>query len=142
MYGSCSNTLLNKVQTIQNKLLKVLFNYPYLTDTNELHSRLGLLKVKDIYNSHILKFVYESINKLSIVQFHDYYKLANTIHNHNTRNRKRLYAERTKTNYGQCTLNFQGTKLWNSLDLEVQHSKSTNSFKRAIKNKFLSTYDS
>ena len=36
LYGACGDTSINKVQTIQNKLLKVLYNLPYRTDTNEL----------------------------------------------------------------------------------------------------------
>ena len=141
LYAACSDSLLNRVQTIQNKLLKVLYDLTYRTNTNELHSKLGLLKVKDIYHFQVLKFVYESVNKIAIVQFHNYYRYQNTVHHHNTRNENKLYAMRARTKYGQSTLNFLGTKLWNSLDINIQNSKSTYIFKKTIKQKFITTYN-
>ena len=42
LYGACRDSLLKKVQIMQNKLLKVLNNLPYRTDTNALHSNLQL----------------------------------------------------------------------------------------------------
>ena len=141
VYGSCSSTLLNKVQTMQNKLLKVLYNLPFRTDTNDMHAKLKLLKVKDIYNVNVLNFVYESVNKCSIVQFQNYFRYHNTLHRHNTRNENNLYPNRIRTKYGETTLHYAGTKLWNSLENEIQNSKSIHIFKKSIKNKFINAYN-
>ena len=141
VYGACNDTLLNKVQVMQNKLLKVLFNLPYRHNTNQIHSMLKLLKVKDIYNLQVLKFVYESLNKLSIVQFQNYYRYQNNVHNYNIRNQYRLYAnQRVRTKYGESTLHYMGTRLWNSIDDDIKVSKSVNIFKKANRNKFINAY--
>ena len=140
IYGACRDSLLKKVQTLQNKLLKVLFNLPPRTSTNELHTRLKLLKVKDIHNQQVLKFVYESVNKVTILQFHKYYKSQNTVHDHNTRSPKKLYAAIPRNRYGESTLHVTGTQLWNNLSQEIQKCKSSHIFKRAVKQKLLSSY--
>ena len=38
VYGSCSDTSLDKLQVIQNKLLKLLLRLDHYTSTNLLHS--------------------------------------------------------------------------------------------------------
>ena len=105
-----------------------------------MYNRLRLLKVKDIYQLQVLKFVYESIKKDSIVQFHGHFTHQNTIHSHNTRNIGKLYSRRARTNYGQSTLHFVGTKLWNALDSDLYNSKSIYIFKRALKQIYIDSY--
>ena len=68
LYGASRASLLNRVQVMQNKLLKVLYELPYRTSTDTLHCRLRILKVLDVYKLRILKFVHESINEVSISQ--------------------------------------------------------------------------
>ena len=140
IYGGCSETLLKKIQTIQNKLLKVLFNLPRRTNTNELHSRLKILKVKDIYQSQVLKFVFESLKKTNIVQFHNLFRYKHTIHTHNTRQPMKLYSTIMRTKYGKSTLYYKGTQLWNLLSTDVQNCSTLYGFKRIVKQKFIDSY--
>ena len=141
IYGACNITLMNKVQIMQNKLLKVLYNLPFRTDTNDLHANLGLLKIRDIYESRILKFVYESVHKHSISQLKNYYRYQHSIHLHNTRNENDLYLKRIFTKFGESTLHFTGARLWNSLDDNIRKSVSINVFKSSLKNKISSSYN-
>lgn len=140
LYGACSNRLLKKIQTMQNKLLKVLYNLPYRTATNDLHLELDLLNVKDIYNMNILKFVYDSCNKESIKQFHDYFKPHHTIHMHNTRQQNNLYVKTIKTKYGESMIQYKGAIFWNSLHQNIQTSSSAYIFKKAVRNTLISKY--
>ena len=140
LYGACSNNLLKKIQTMQNKLLKVLYNLPYRTSTNELHHKLNLLNVKDIYSMNILKFVYDSINKKSIKQFQEYFVLHQTMHIHNTRQQNHIYVKRVKTKYGENMIQYKGATLWNSLNQNLQTSSSAYTFKKAVRNMLISKY--
>ena len=140
LYGSCSKTLLDRIQILQNKLLKVLYNLPYRTDTCELHSSLRILKVNDIRKLNILKFVYEALNRTSIKQFHSYYRYHRDIHNRNSRQNDRLYPERVRTKYGENTLNCIGSKLWNSLDQNIRNCHSLYTFKKAVRSSYITGY--
>ena len=140
LYGACRATLLNRVQILQNKLLKVLYKLPYRTSTNDMHYKLKVLKVEDIYKSRILKFVYESINGLSIIQFQNHYHHYNNTHHHYTRNRNILYAPRTKTKYGESTLKYKGCIFWNELRKKNQKCKSLYTFKKAIRHFLIDVY--
>ena len=140
LYGACSKQLLNKIQTLQNKLLKVLYNLPYRTDTNVIHSSLNILKIDDIRKLNILKFVYEAVNRISIRQFNNYYRFHRDIHNRSSRQNDRLYPERVRTKYGENTLNCIGSKLWNSLEQNIKNSSSLYTFKKVVRLSYIAEY--
>ena len=73
VYGSCSDRLCNKIQVIQNKLLKFFLNLEPRHSTDDLHANLKILKVKDIYEVNILAFVQKCIAKECRELFHNYY---------------------------------------------------------------------
>ena len=60
VYGSCSDTSLERLQVIQNKLLKLLLRLDPYTSTNLLHRELNISKVKDLYNTSLLLFVHRA----------------------------------------------------------------------------------
>ena len=62
-YGSIVTSLtsdenINKIQTLQNRLLKVLNHKNHCYSTNKLHNELSILKVKDMVYQEILSFIY------------------------------------------------------------------------------------
>ena len=57
VYGHCADEHLSKLQTSQNKLLKLLLKLDRRTFTNQLHRDLSLLKVSDIHAVSLLCFV-------------------------------------------------------------------------------------
>ena len=59
VFGDFANEYLQKLQVIQNKLLKLLLNFDHRMSTNEIHQQLSLLKVVDIHTVNVLSFVNE-----------------------------------------------------------------------------------
>ena len=140
MYGTCRKTLLDRVQVIQNKLLKVLYQKDYRTGTNELHKELNLLKVDDIYKYLVLQFVYKTVNRLNIDHFSGYFRFREEAHGYNLRNKNYIVKKRVKTNYGKTTTQFNGATLWNEINSEIKAISSMNAFKRAIRGIFMNKY--
>ncbi len=64
VYGKASATTIKKVQTQQNRALKILFSKNYYTRTKLLHKELKVLLIQDIYKLSILKFVFKQQNYL------------------------------------------------------------------------------
>ena len=48
IYGSADKKVMLPLQTLQNKLVKVLLNRNYRTPTNEIHDVMEILKVEEI----------------------------------------------------------------------------------------------
>ena len=62
-YGSCANTLIKKLQTVQKKLLKLLLDVPRKTRINKIHTKLQLLKVNDIYKNSLCLFAHDCLSQ-------------------------------------------------------------------------------
>ena len=141
LYGSCRPTLLSKIQVMQNKLLKVLYHKHPRTNTDTLHHELKLLKVQDIFNLSLLKFVYKVQNNEIIRQFHNYFHPRHTIHSHNTRNRNQIITQRPKTSFGVTMIANQAANLWNLNVTAEDKFRSIHVFKRVMISKLMQRYN-
>ena len=56
-----------------------------LIPTEPIFAKLNVLKVEDIYNHQVSKFVFKCIYRITPIQFHDWYKFTCGIHEHSTR---------------------------------------------------------
>ena len=136
-YGLTTATNLNKVQIIQNKLLKVITNQKYRTPTNDLHNSLEILKVKDILTQETLGFVHNfTHNKLPII-FNNYFRKFYDIHDRNTRNRNNFIIPRSKTVLGSKTIKYIGTVTWNALDQNIKLIDNIKKFRLSWKKNIL-----
>ena len=59
LYGSSSASNMNKVQVIQNKLLKMVLKLDRLMATNDLHKNIQILKIDDVRKCNTLGIVNE-----------------------------------------------------------------------------------
>ena len=74
-----------RIQTQQNKALKILFDKNFRTKTEKLHADLQLLTMKDTQHLSIAKFVHKHVhNKLPDI-FNKYFTPAQNIHEHGAR---------------------------------------------------------
>ena len=105
IYGLGNKNSLDKIQKVQNQLLKVLTNKRYRYSTNILHNDLNILKVNDIKTLETLTFVHNFFsNKLPSV-FDNYFTTFASLHSTNTRNNQRcLIIHNHKANLGANTI--------------------------------------
>ena len=117
VYGQASNIKLNKVQKLQNQLLKVLSGKKFRFPTDELHDEFELLTVKDISEQEILTFVHNFFSNNLPPVFDGYFETLASRHNRNTRNGSSLLKiPRHPTNITESSIKIMGAKLWNKLD--------------------------
>ena len=118
-YGTSSSGKVKQIQIIQNKLMKIILWKDPLTPTNALHKDINILKVKDLYSWYIALFVRDCLYKGKIEIFHKYYDSRNSVHSHETRNRKQLIEPRYRPDIGFTTVKSKGSKIWNKLPEEI-----------------------
>ena len=138
VYGRAKLTSIKKVQTQQNRSLKILFNKDYFTPTIKLHTDLNLLLVRDIYKLSIAKFVYKQKNQILPEIFNNLFTENYEIHNHNTRQCGKLHVGHQKTKLESLKTKHQGTEIWNSIPSTIQNCTTTKSFSKNVKNLLLS----
>ena len=85
VYGQPGITKLNRIQFLQNQLLKVLSSKKIRYPTDKLHNEFEILKFQNMVNQDIITFVlnYLAINLPSA--FNNYYETLASIHSINTR---------------------------------------------------------
>ncbi len=133
VYGKASATTITKVQTQQNRTLKILFSKDYYIPMQLLHKELKVLLIKDIYKLSIVKFLYKHQTYLLPEIFNDYFTQNHKIHKHNTRQSDVLHIKHTSNQKGKNTTKYQGAVLWNSLPKTLIQAETTKSFSKNLK---------
>ena len=141
LYGSAKTSKLDKVQTLQNKLLKTIMNKPFTYSTDQLHKDLIILKINDIYKFTILQFVHKCVHSTQITKFNTYYKTSDVDHDYQTRTKHHLHTQRYRTELGKSTVHNQGATLWNSIPVEIKDIEIYDQFKNKLKDFILNQYD-
>ena len=138
VYGFTTKSNLNKLQTLQNQLMKVLTCRDYRFSTNVLHTQHKILKVEDIFLQEKLSFVHNHENNKLPSMFSNYYVKFLQIHNIATRNSNNSFIVPTfNSNFGSYSMKIDGAKIWNKLENSIKQITSIKNFRRKVKEKLL-----
>ena len=118
VFGDCANEYLQKLQVIQNKLLKLLLNFDRRMSTNELHQQLSLLKVVDIHTVNVLPFVNECRSGRCPTLFSSYYHVREA--GYELRHNDRLHVVNPHLYKKKLQIDYHETLYWN-LSLNLLH---------------------
>ena len=128
--GQHLSLTLKRYQSYRKELRLLTFNdiYPTtpgpLRPTDPIFVKLNFLKVEEIYNYQVSKFVFKCINRTTPIQFHDWYKLSDVIHEHSTRSIfdvneglsiNNLFIPSARTTNGLKQLKVNDPRIWNKI---------------------------
>ena len=125
--GSAVKSEMTKILILQKRVMRIMtFNDVFpsipgpLRSTDPIFVTLCCMKVEDIYKYQVAKFVFKCLHTITPVQFHNWYKLNNQVHEHYTRSNynvndgiiiNNLFVPTARTtNYGLKQLKVSGTK--------------------------------
>ena len=138
-YGFANKDKLDKVQILQNKLLKVILEKSWRFPTDELHTEVNILKVKDIFYQEISSFVNKYLRGALPEVFNDYFQFFS--HTYGTRgNLNRLIYPSVRTELGKKTVRYKGCEVWNNLENEQKNIKNPKRFRKVIKDSIIEIY--
>ena len=139
VYGTACKNQIAKIQTLQNRLLKVLLTRGYRYSTNSLHNELEVLKVTDIAKVNSLTFVYNYFNNKLPNIFDNYFTVFNEVHRINTRGSKNqiIIINMHNSNNGGSTMKVRGAKLWNNTGAKIKRLKNVKNFRKQVKDSIL-----
>lgn len=130
VWGTAAITNIKLLQVSQNKVIKVLFHYDYLTPTKKLYTETKLLNLKQIYTYKTCILIRKIINKEihSEITFTEKNKyLTKTL-----RNADNIFLPLPRTRYGSENLMYEGAKMYNKLPKNLKETASNNVFKKAL----------
>ena len=149
VWGSAVKSELKKIFVLQKRVMRFLtFNDVYLTTpgplipTEPIFAKLNVLKVDDIYNHQVSKFVFKCIYRITPT-VHDWYKFTCGIHEHSTRSNynvndgiiiNNLFVPSVNTsNYGLKQLKVFGPRIWNKLPTYLKNASTLYIFLKKLK---------
>ena len=136
--GLTSDGNINKIQTLQNRLLKVLSHKNYRYSTNKLHNELSILKVKDMVYQEILSFTHSYVHDKLPKVFKNFFNHRHEVSEMITEPRLRRFNLPTiKTNIGASTVTVVGSKLFNEKAMELKLGNRMKSFRKNLKLSYL-----
>ena len=138
VWGNASDAVLQPLQTIMNKALRILTFAPFgHIDLQPMFDHLKVLNVKQIFSLETGKFLFKSKNNMLPISIGGYFEPDPFVNQHNYGLRSRTSNQpirlvcRTKS--GEKSLQIRGEKFWNDLPELLKESESFCLFKKNLK---------
>lgn len=127
IWGSAAKTKLANLQIIQNKIIKMLFNYPYLTATSKIYEDTKIMNIRQLYTYNVCIFVRKALSKT--IHTNITLKKYKHVTKRSTRRASLIVLPKARTNYGKKTITFEGVQLFNKVPSHIKNVSSHNAFK-------------
>ena len=147
IWGQLNDNQLNRIQTLQNKAIRIINFAEYKESASPLFRKSKILKVSDIVNVQNLLLVFDCVKgQLPTALSNIFIPVKNT-HTYGTRgakNCKILVPAANTTIYGLRSIKYQSIQVWNYMITQYSNTnfieKSKNVCKRIATNHYIDTY--
>ena len=137
-------TQAHKLNTLQNKSVRVMSNSKYNSHAEPIFKALGLLKITDLCVLQELKFAYKLENGTLPHYFKSELNVRQSdVHNHNTRNANNLTIPMANHRFVSKSIRFRIPAIYNDCDDDIKAKMSTLSiqgFSNFVKTDILKKY--
>ena len=126
-WGRACKIHLQKLSVLQNKIIRACLFCSRRDSTALLYSKFGVLKLEDMINMEIAKFMLKFYNKILPNSFDSYFIKLDSIHSYNTRqiSTKEVFHYRARTEIGKKTLHHICLKVWKNTLKKIVMSRFT-----------------
>jgi len=130
LWGNTYNVHLNKIIILQKKIVRVITNSEYNTHSEPLFKMLQILKITDIYQLQVVKFVFSYINHCLPILLMDTFTTIGNPELHYTRQVKafKLKLPKARTTVSTRCITNMGPKIWNNVPSQMYFNKNQTNF--------------
>ena len=135
LYANTHASYLSKLNSLNNKILRILQNKSRKCGTICLYNKYNVLPICKLHQFQLLCLVHKSVyhsSRLPVV-FNNYFTANYSIHDYNTRFKNNLYVSCVQSESGKKAVKFKASQLWNKLPVCVKQIVSIPIFKRELK---------
>ena len=135
-WSSAPNNEFNRIFSLQKRIIRIINGKNYIHPTENLFKNSNILKLKDVSNHEMGKFIHSDLN------YGHHFNLSprSNIHNHETRNRHQLSLPQPRSNILLNSFFYQGVQYYNNIPDIIKSSTSKKMFKNKLKYQILATY--
>ena len=140
LWGSAYQYRLNKLVKLQKKCVRNVCKTSYSENTCTLFKKLKILKLSDIFNIQIGKFMFSYTNCLLPTSIQDLFVRNSEVHTYNTRHKNDPPVTSINNSLVSRTFTPAAPKYWLSLPLTIRSCKSLKSFNYNLRKYLMNTY--
>ena len=132
----------NRYTFYKKKVVRAIASKSFTSSSTPIFSDLKILKLGDLFYLKLIIFVYESVNKISPVCFHNFFETLSSIHQYNTRQASKGDIFMTRENtylYGLRSIRYAGAKAWNDVPHLIKLSPTSMIFRVKLKSHLFSS---
>ena len=141
IWGKTFETYRSKLQTLQNKAMRIITNSDLRTPITPKYRNLRILKITELYTFEITKLMHQHSKNSLLSSFSIFFTSLSDIHERQTKSKTKsnFYLPKFSTRRCQRSLKYHGVKIWNLLSPKLRN-QSFKSFKMTMKNDLLDNY--
>ena len=142
IWGSTYSSYIDKIYRLQNKAVKLIGGGKFREKATPYYGKLKILKIQDLYNIEIAKFVYDFFHNNVPCSFSTYFNQTCKLSRRSTRLSSDVTHVRIplyKTNRLQRNIKFQGATIWNHIPPHIK-KLSRNNFVKKLQDHLLQKY--
>ena len=133
VWGNCGETLLNKLQKIQNRAARIITGSDYDAPSEPLLMELGWRNIRELIRYDTVVMIHKSKYNFSPEYIKSLFLPNDLVHDKPLRNSKTEFRlPRMETASGQRSFSFRGAQVWNSLDKDLKGETSLGSLKKKL----------
>ena len=142
VWASTYKTYLLKLKKLQNKALRIISKCPIRSNMTPQYYKFKILKLEDLCNFEIAKFMHKLSYKKLPINFNYYFTCISEVSSHTTRHvsNNDIFSPRVLTSHSQRSIKYVGAKFWNNIPPEIKKLPFYK-FKEIYKNFLLHNYD-
>ena len=136
VWGLTYETYINPVFLIQKRIIRAMSFEHFTSHSAPIFLNVKILKLHDLFQLKLLSFVYESVNEISPVCFHNFSKSVESVHQYSTRQagKDNIFLPQINTSqYGLRSVRYNGAKCWNDIPVEIKRPPSVKMFRQKLK---------
>jgi len=135
LYANTFSSYLSKLNSLNNKILRVLQNQNRSTNSIYLYKKFNTLPITKLHQFQLLCLIHKFLYNRSCLPlvFNNYFIQNNSIHNYNTRNKHNLHLSSVHSEYGKRSIKFKASNLWNKLPENLKNITSLPAFKKSLR---------
>ena len=141
VWGNTYQTFLDKLEVLQNKVIRIICNAPIRSEIDPLFFENNILKLRDLYHFQLGQFMFRFTHGRLPHAFNNMFLRNQNIHRYPTRQANDFHLPLMRTARAQSTFIFEGPKFWNSLSNDITSCPSLNTFRDELKKFLLKSYD-
>ena len=130
VWDSCSCQLKHKLQTLQNRALRIINKVDRYTHISDLHNMTKVLTLQQRRDFHTHTFMYKAVNNLLPDYISSKFLDSSEVNIRTTRSTSThsLLIPRVKLNVGKSRSSYKDVISWNTLLYEIRSAPALNVF--------------